>query len=392
MEKTCQKPVRLDRSTGVEVWRHDFVPDSGYYSPGIDSIAADSRGDVIANNRLGSARGDTVLKFSGADGHEVWRYPGGVYVPCQVACLDDPFAPRVVGVDAADDAIAAGNHGSGYVEVVKLHGYNGTLIWRHTAGGPDYVGAIESAVIVPPGQAGAGDVVYAAQIAGGNSSVRPDLVVRRLRGNDGTVVWEYVRPEGAGFDALPLAIGPDGSIAVGNETDQDGRWVIKLDASGTFAWRRQLGSVIGQVAVGSTGDVVAVAFPGVQVAKWAGLDGTPVWTASYPSGTGWTLAVATNGDSIVGGASDVVALSGVDGTELWRSGSGLDSSYALVTTAAGNLIAAGRSGVGSGDSHYLVTKLVGTDGSDFTGQPECGDGAIEAPEVCDDGNLDSVDG
>src|SRR5947208_778459 len=113
--------VKLEGTSGAEVWRRALngstVFDFGYFECSRDeaaAVAVTGAGDVVAvgfTSNTTTHQDFTIVKLSGADGHEIWRRLRPT--------LDENVATRVA-LDASEDVVAAG-----YTQLVKVRGADG---------------------------------------------------------------------------------------------------------------------------------------------------------------------------------------------------------------------------------------------------------------------------
>jgi len=340
------------RRGAAQVWSKHLDGNAG--SVGARIVAVDGSGDVVSGGSLrrGSVADFAVVKLAGGTGTELWRYTlqtvggGGV---------------RGIGVDAAQDVIAAGGtrQDTGInsdFTVVKLLGNTGAEVWHRTINGAANVFDTAVAVAVDA----TGDVIAVGSIE--ESAMIDQITIIKFAGSDGTQLW---RRDLVGTSALhtgyPRAVALDGSgdvLVVGT-----------LDNSG------------------SGGDMAIV--------KLAGVDGTELWRDNI-NGTansldfGNTVAVDAGGDVVAAGALynsgtgvdfSVVKVAGADGSEVWRrniDGTNLigngDFAEAVAIDASGNVVAAGGL-TPSGDNapDFFVTKLAGASGNEMWRQSIGGD-------------------
>jgi outer membrane protein assembly factor BamB len=115
----------------MEVWRRNAIGGdvaSNHYSVAAD-VAVDAAGDVVAVGLIDSfPRVAVVVKLSGTDGSEIWRYP----------ITDDGFLFRSVKIDVSGDVVASGTVGAAPDAsiVVKLAGTDGDELWRRDIADP----------------------------------------------------------------------------------------------------------------------------------------------------------------------------------------------------------------------------------------------------------------
>src|SRR6185436_14623742 len=131
--------VALEKADGSERWRRQESDLAR-----ATAVAVDPAGDVVAAgfkvNFFTTPGRFVVIKWSAADGTEVWRYETG----------GEAFA---LTVDGDGDVIAAGelhDPSARDLGVVKLDGATGTEIWRRTVDDRDSREESAHAVVVDP--------------------------------------------------------------------------------------------------------------------------------------------------------------------------------------------------------------------------------------------------
>ncbi len=265
-------------------------------------------------------------------------------------CGDDEtwvFNPRsslgseVVRVDATGDAfVARSRTGGTALEVLKLDGSSGAVLWRQNVARPGERNSTTHTIAVDP----AGDVV----VAGGDGTddrVPSDLFVTKLSGTTGTALWrrELRGPSNSEDDARnradAVAIDASGNVVVhGVLYDVDAErdplplpLLLALDGTdGHERWRADGMGVTAGVAFDDDGDVVITS--GGEVAKRAGGNGTAIWRtrvgdaapaidsyAAHLALRGETIAVAADAP-LVGGehAVLVTVLDAASGARRWQ--------------------------------------------------------------------------
>ena len=266
--------VKLDGSSGLEVWRYqESPPDS-----------STSQGDVT--------------------------YPGsGGVVGVAVDGDDNVF---LVGQTFGSLVAGEGDPGDSDFFVIKLDGLDGSEIWRLQSGGGSEFDSFHAAKADS-----AGNLVVVG-ISGQTASV--DFVVLRLSGEDGTTLWEYSLPP-----PPPPPSSSSSSLSSGSSTDV--LHAVDLDAEGNVYVAGGLGA---ENLQGGAADTPVVL-------KLNGSTGEPLWTyegaaasRAYFSGiavdpaTGTVVAVGTTEGTWVQGAAQggfdfaAVALNGSTGEELSR--------------------------------------------------------------------------
>ncbi len=283
--------TKLDGRTGAVQWRDGMRFD---YTDG--GIALVPGGDVIIGgfvegvDEFGDVEPHGVLRrLSGTDGAEQWRVVGpgriavadatGVYTDGALGRIDkrspvdgsvlwtsaDPFGWYQAVGDGAGNLVG---FGAGERTVTKVSGADGTTRWTRSLGEDGL------ALGSPPDLAvdAAGDVIVAGSTVY-TADGRADVLVYKLRGDDGTTMWRFT------FDG-------DGPL------DHGGTTRVVVDRAG---------NVVVAPRMGRRGD-----FTGSTVAVLAvrGTDGTLRWFQQIPGrfgGTPWALATGRNGFVAVAG-------------------------------------------------------------------------------------------
>jgi outer membrane protein assembly factor BamB len=283
--------TKLDGRTGAVRWRDGMRFD---YTDG--GIALVPGGDVMLGgfvegvDEFGDVEPHGVLRrLSGADGAEQWRVlgPGRVVLADATGVYTDerltPMAKRslvdgsvlwiasegigwynAVG-DGAGDLVG---FGASEQSIAKVSGADGTTRWVRS------LGADGLALGSPPDLAvdAAGNVIVAGSTVS-TADGRADVLVYKLRGDDGTTMWRFT------FDG-------DGPLNHGGTT----RVIVD-----------RAGNVVVAPRMGRHGD-----FTGSEVAVLSirGTDGTLRWFQHIPGqfgGTPWALAIGRNGFVAVAG-------------------------------------------------------------------------------------------
>ncbi|CAN0045315.1 unnamed protein product [Ectocarpus fasciculatus] len=218
--------VKLDGSTGDEIWRYqEHPPDSytslGYYfyngSGSVTGVSVDGDDNCfLVGQTWGSlvfGEGDAgdsdffVIKLDGTDGSEIWAVQGGestsydFFVDVKVDSAGDLVA---VGIGGDEDAIN--------VVVVKFSGIDGSILWEYSPV-TSFTHDVPESVDIDTQ-----DDVY---LAGGYDALNLEgdqaetPVVLKLDGATGDVVWTYegVATSRAGF--LRVAVDPTTGWVVG---------------------------------------------------------------------------------------------------------------------------------------------------------------------------------
>jgi hypothetical protein len=427
-------------------------------------VAADASGDVVAAGTLphGGSTWLGVAKFDGASGAKDWDttafagHAAGVVVlsggdvfaaGTYERFFDGIYVGSIFGTASLDGTTgdvtspppslgAPSSFLTGAVAIPPsspvVFGTDGRLYVSRVGSWEQHVSAFEMDGTAGPGHAfdavvdANGDVLVTGVTYSLKASPRPDrppvadvahLVVAKLDGDDGTVLWQYVLSDTSQGSAL--ALDADGNVVVGGVaasttggTIADDMFVAKVDSSGSEVWSRTIDGGADSpfdealdVAADAAGDVIVTGRLAISpndplfygglaefaVLKLAGADGAEQWRYLAPnttlvdayviSGTKGegraivfdpqdgepVVAGATNASWIESGVSGdiadftVVKLSSATGAqqELWVPGAGF--AYAATATADG-VVAAGRLnrviGDGSTVRDFAVVKLV----------------------------------
>ncbi len=386
--------LALLSTNSTHAWQTTITEHSGYGGRA-QAIAVDAKGDVIAAGRI---YGFDVVKLSGKNGSEIWRYAPSTYY--------SPSTPDDVAVDAAGDVYVVGYDSS---RVLKLSGVTGAVIWNKGihARGNAFVNYMKAVTVDREG-----NVIAAGEIGG-------NFTVAKLSGIDGTELWHYqIGSEYHGW-ANDVAVDDDRNVvAVG--TRNNNFFVVKLSGGdGVELWHQQMGSLqpngsvfeeAKAVAIDETGNAVAVGSTRNEnfgsftadftVVKFSGANGNVIWRQIVdglinliddfcnPRGIGHgddeatAVGIDANGDVLAAGSVshhydrgdrcrngwwgkqfDVRKFSGKSGAPIWgavpdppespRGG----TAHELSVDAAGNVVA-----VGSSDNRITVVKFLGSSG------------------------------
>ena len=315
----------------------------------------------------------------------------------RLASGDEAAALRI---DPSGDVIAAGRsvtNATGMdATIVKVSGATGAELWRRSLAGTFPDGYDEANVLALGSSGGA--------FVGGrvrNVGTAWDLLVARLSGADGSVVWR-TEIDGTGTDTYDplgstitdggfygLTLDPAGDVlaagALYNVAQAVDFTVAKLDgATGALLWTYSIPdpaySYAFHVATDANGDVFATgttAPDSFTVVKLAGTTGSELWRYQTP-GNGIRLAATGSGDVIAVGAASgasqgsllAVRLSGADGSEVWRTtiGGPVGSSSfgnSVVLDGAGDVIVGGSIGISGPSADFAAVKLAGATGAEL---------------------------
>jgi uncharacterized delta-60 repeat protein len=332
--------VKLDGATGMEAWPPVRINDAAVNgSDSASSVALDPAGDIVAAGYVQTATAPvrlsfTVVKIAGTDGAILWnkRPADGTGASNQA---------QAVAVDASGDVFAGGFTANGTnldLRVVKLSGMTGDPVWPApfdvTGPGED----MATAIALDP----MGNLFVTGTTATDASSSDPDIVIAKVNGADGTLLW-------------PSLVTRGGS---GTEAPEDQANGLAVDAGGNVL---VAGSLVNASADGDTTELAVLKLRG---------DGSEVWTKTV-SGTaipnfrsqGTAIATDLAGNAVVVGTLDnadtgstliALDLDAVTGEERWRvtvdgdAGGNDDEGTALALDSSGNVVVAGRREVAAG--------------------------------------------
>jgi hypothetical protein len=195
--------VKLAGTSGEVVWQRDIDGTHAIPSDAACAVAVDAAGDVAASGTVRGVDTDSdfaVVKFSGVDGAELWRYTASG-AGLDVGGADEG---QLVRFDATGNVVAAGileNADTGRdVLIVKLSADTGDELWRRllngAANGADRISsmALDSS----------GNVLVTLKLDSG--STRNGFVVLKLAGGDGADLWRW-EPAGRDFPAADSPFG-----------------------------------------------------------------------------------------------------------------------------------------------------------------------------------------
>jgi hypothetical protein len=394
--------AKFSGATGHIVWRtivRSAVPGSRHGQASAVAIAP--QGDVVA---VGETQGPnqsalfTVVKLSGADGMERWRWT-------------TPGRANAVVVGAAGDVIAAGAAAGDLSAffVVKLRGADGGELWRYEAPPDDTLArALALDTLGNP-------------IAAGTISL-PNAVtfgLIKLDGARGVERWRATLPSSLGSATAVAVDSRQDVIAVG---DAMGFAAAKFAGeSGAELWRHVEPEFTEAEAVAIDADDCAVVVGGVSVAgdqpvsavKLCGPDGHEVWrNASACAGQGFSaiaVVVDAGGSPILSGgvrkpgrllAYAATKLAGINGADVWctpigEASLGVGAALALRLDDGGVLVAGTTLGIGSGQGDFTVVRLDSDTGAQswrtvIDGTATASDDRALGVAVAPDGDIVSV--
>ncbi|HUP28998.1 MAG TPA: Ig-like domain repeat protein, partial [Usitatibacter sp.] len=274
------------------------------------------------------------LKYSGADGAELWRKS-----MCQPNFVT--FSSGVA-VDSAGDALVVGAKG-GDLYVAKYAGGTGAALWERQIEGPTGAGLWGLGI----GLDAAGNARVIGILSG-------RITVYGIRGSDGATQWERSLPAPFSTKAYAFAVDSAGNSVVGERRTIDSRensqdTLTRLDAAGAVTWEAVVQGTPAAIAIDSAGDVIASGLGGLQ--KRSASSGALLWTLAYDVVAIKTDAgnnVYATGRTRVGFDSDADVFTikaAPDGALLWRNVLVDPSTYtsggAITLDAAGNPIVSG---------------------------------------------------
>ena len=343
--------LKLDGQSGMEKWRS---VGAGF------GVAVDVEGDVFCGIYEPHSVPGGVWKLSGATGERVWS----ALMPASVFRI---------GLASAGTVVAAGPDDPRGWRGATLRAFStatGALLWER------YL-AQEQHLRVIRGNDTGGVITLSSKYF--TNDFRTAVQVRNLAADSGQDLWqvelrrdESQCTEGGYSDCGGGGIGldGDGNVLIGAEFRQHpcdrfcSSLVTKLARStGEEMWRVENGFGLGSWAVDQNKDVVLVgpygygSLRGSVVAKISGDSGAVVWEREIASSSGkatylWTIGAGDTGDVVANG--------------LEYAGDGFATNDKLFTT-----------------------KLSGLTGDDIP--TNCGNGALDFLEQCDDGNTADAD-
>ena len=214
--------VKLDGSTGAEIWRRTLAGSS----EALD-VTTDSGCDVLLVGSVGP--GADVVKLDGAAGTTLWQQ-----------WLGANARARAVAVDTTGDVAVVGDGPPPAVPAAKLDGATGAIVWTYSSAlhGDFWDVAFDSS----------GDVVAVGTTWGSQSGAI------KLQGTDGFETWVYAGGQGFGARAI-LIDASDDVIAAGVG-------MAKIDrTTGAEIWKTQTGTAPALhyegIAFDTTGNILA---------------------------------------------------------------------------------------------------------------------------------------
>jgi hypothetical protein len=241
---SAQGPVtKRSAPKGKQIWR--FTDPAG----GGTTLRLDPAGNVLVAGTFTSPGPDPfrILKINGATGAKMWA--GGTGGGMIIGSLT-----RSLAVDGAGNALAAGARNSGFATgidfvVMKVSGVDGSESWRYVQNGttttPEFLQAPTdgaSQVVVDT----AGDAFAIGTME--NETTRSDATLVKLAAADGTELWQRTFDDGSFGHDRGLAVALDGAgnvIAASFRLEGGPALVVKLDADGNELWRKEISGARG---------------------------------------------------------------------------------------------------------------------------------------------------
>jgi outer membrane protein assembly factor BamB len=381
------------------------VNGTGTFQEVAEAVVLDARGDVVSAGRFRDAtrlQDFLVVKHEGVTGREVWRH--WLFGDGGAGCCGTRESALAVALGPAGEIFAGGYLAFGVTPIRRASDFTvarfepsiGTSPWRAflNGGAGNYFD-------VPADMARAlatdadGNVLAAGYLAVAEGPASPisEFTVVKLAGSNGGQIWrrgfQGSDSAASGFpanDARALAVDASGAVvAVGrlaNAGGMDEFTVIKLAAAdGEELWRRALPGSGWDVAIDSTGDVIAGgASPVPVIIKLAGTDGGTVWEETLlapgaDTGSVFDLAVDADGDVFAAGEVEgpsllrsllVARVAATGGEERWLvvPGGTLVSSTDLALDPTGDLVLSVQVQDAVAGEEFGVLKLAGDDGEE----------------------------
>lgn len=317
---------------------------------------------------------------------------------------------EIVRVDAAGDALVARFRAAGsLLEVVKLDGASGAVLWRQTVARPGERNATTHAMALDP----SGDVV----VAGGDGTserVPTDLFVAKLDGASGAERWRHeLRGTSTDDDARnradAVAVDAAGNVVVhgvlheaaAESTAVPVPVLLAIDgASGEERWRADGLAVAADVLFAGSGDVLLAG--GGKVTRIDGATGDARWRTRFgttPPATGeYRAYLALHGDTVAVAADAAsvgeersilfVTLDTGTGAQRWQRTidttdvvgpiSRTDRAAGVGLDAAGNVVVAATIVDGAGVTRPLVAAFDGVRGDELWRRSFAGTAAAHA--------------
>jgi hypothetical protein len=389
--------IKYNGVTGREIWRRVINGTVAGSGNSAYAVTLDGAGNVVVGGSTNiiddfSSGEFTVIKFSGADGTELWRQ-----VIKSPISYGSSGSANAVAVDRAGNVVAAGASASsgivGDFTVVKYNGATGAEIWRQVITGSVSVGdCSDSARTVTVDSEG--NVVAAGVLCNrafpGPLEFIPTVI--KFSGVTGAELWRQANSVFVNAIAIDTA---GNVVAAGSLPDRgtltSAFTTIKLDgATGQELWRQVINgsanaagssNAARAVTIDAQGNVVAAGFTtnngtgrDFTVIKFSGATGAGLWGQvindtdananifNRPEARAVTIDPAGNvvaaGSTTNNGTEPVftaIKFNGVTGAEIWRqviNDSASGSASAVTADTRGNVVAGG-----STSSDFTVVKF-----------------------------------
>jgi cysteine-rich repeat protein len=237
--------ARLDQDDGSVVWTQ-VLEESGDPGDQVTGLALRGTSHVIVSAQLHGPNtqpdgADFVIAALAANlGNEVWRKTlDGSAVDTDVDEVDHDAA-RGVAVDAQGNVLAtgvlSGTDTGDDVVVLKLRGNDGGELWRQVIDGTASAGDDVRDLAIDA----AGNVLVVGRLR--NTGTNGDLSAVKLNGGSGAVIWTHDEDGAlhAADSALYVAIDKAGQVAVAGRTSNgnlaDGFTVVRLSGASGGSW------------------------------------------------------------------------------------------------------------------------------------------------------------
>ncbi len=361
------------------------------------AVAVASNGDVVIageTDSYGAGRLDIlIVRLDGRSGGVVWaRVWGGIY--------DDQNPTAIVFASNGDVVLtgfAVSFTGSPDVFVLRLDGGSGSVVWARAwwSAPANNVEEYGLALTMMPN----GDVVVVGATAKGVAVGNHDVLVMRLVGNSGELVWASTWGGSNTERAYGVSLAASGELVVAGWTNSFGSgtedvFVLRVDSSnGTVLWARTWGGTGSEAAfdfsLAPNGDVILAGYTtssgaggtDVLVLRLSVSSGAVAWARSWGGSyddLAYALTVASNGDVVVAGYTKSFGAGGNDalllrlnsstGDVVWARtwGSLQDDTPADVAIASnGNVVIAGGTlglaqSAGNLNAFVLAVNLMGS--------------------------------
>ena len=351
---------------GSVLWTARHEDSLGYGSAVPVALALDGAGHVYVagSSTLGERQDFWTVKYSAADGSEIWSV--GHDTPWRGAETVRDLALGPQGDVYVTGTTEAGGDTDFYT--VKQSAADGRLLWAARYDGLSGDLGVDDPIAI------AVDAAGNAYVAGTSRSlVNDDVRTIKYASSDGQVLWSVAFDSGSADKALGLGLDPQGNASV----TADKRILRYASQGGAVLWSVAPPFVPSAAAVDALGDLLVLGGGACRVAKLAAAGGALLWNVSYASPSSTVLALDGPGDVYVAGTSagpggqdfNTLRLSGTDGSVAWSAwatspGNASDAPVAIAVGVAGDVAVSGTSGpAGSptGDVD-LLTARHGSDG------------------------------